>query len=72
MLADYPEDAPAADPEDMTGMVCPVSFAAARGGEETLADRVRREVAGSTLVRAGRERRGRTTFGSAGLDIDGM
>lgn len=54
----------------MEGMVCPVSFDFADDGAETLADRVRREIAGlDPWYQLARARRGRTTYGSAGLDL---
>ncbi len=72
VLSDYPEEAPAADPGDMTGMVCTVSTAPSQG-ETSLADRVCREVADlRPWYDLSRERRGRTTFGSAGLDVNGV
>ncbi len=73
VLADYAEEAPAADPGDLTGMVCPIAFAPQRKGEETLADRVRREVRElRPWYELAVQRRGRTTFGSAGLEIGAL
>ncbi|MBS0242676.1 MAG: hypothetical protein JSS20_10900, partial [Proteobacteria bacterium] len=69
VLRDYPEEAPAGDPADMEGMVCPVSFARP-GAPETLSQRVLREVADlKPWYDLSRERRGRTTYGSTGLDL---
>lgn len=70
VLDDFPDEVPAADPSDMEGMICPVSFDFVDNEAETLADRVRREVTGlEPWYQLARERRGRTTYGSTGLDL---
>jgi hypothetical protein len=72
VLRDYPEDAPAIDPAEMEGMVCPVGFAPARQ-DETLASRVRLEIAAlEPWYALSRERRGRTTYGLSGLDLGAL
>ncbi len=74
VLADYGEEAPAPDPEDMTGMVCPIAFKSSNDTAVSLADRVRREAQDlQQWYDLSRERRGgRTTFGSAGLDPEAL
>ena len=73
VLRDYPEEAPAADPTDMDGMVCPVTLTSAGKGSESLPDRVRREVSElEAWYHLARERRGRTTYGSTGLDLPAL
>lgn len=70
VLDDYPEEAPTAAPSDMEGMVCPVSFDRRNPGADSLADGVRHEVIGlEPWYQLARERRGRTTYGSTGLDL---
>ena len=70
-LVDYLEDVPGAGPHDMTGMACPISFDKPTTGDETLRDAIAREI-GQLRPWYDRalERRGRTTFGSAGIAID--
>lgn len=72
MLEDFPDDGMKTDPSDLEGMVCPISFN--RGtADETLAGQVRQEV--RELVAwydLAKERRGRSTFGAANLDIEGV
>jgi hypothetical protein len=75
VLMDFPDDAPGTaaggDPMDMEGMACPIRFDAPQAGEETLEAAVLREV--HELLPwydIARERRGRTTFGVAGLEIE--
>lgn len=70
VLADYPEDAPGAGPHDMTGMACPISFDKP-ATEETLAGAIAREIGQlRPWYDLALERRGRTTFGGAGLSIE--
>ena len=70
VLRDYAEEAPTADPADMDGMVCPVSFTSLDGSQEALAARVRREVTGlEPWYELARQRRGRTTYRAADLDL---
>ena len=70
VLEDYPEDVPHAGASDMTGMACPIRFERAAQKDETLAGAVRREIGQlQPWFDLGRERRGRTTFGAAGLEI---
>lgn len=72
VLADYRDDgASAADASDLSGMACPISFK--RGpGDETPAGQARQEIGElQPWFDLARERRGRTTFGAAGLDIAG-
>lgn len=73
ILADYAEDAPvraAGDVED--AWVCPVSFPAP-AATETAAAALTREIAGLKPWHAlALERRGRSTFGLSGLDIDAV
>lgn len=64
--------ATAAEPSDLSGMACPISFK--RGtSDDTLAAQVRQEI--TELLPwydLARERRGRTTFGAAGLEIKAL
>lgn len=72
VLVDFPEEAPAADPDDMTEMVCPISLPH-RDSSDSLPDQVRREVRDfAPWYDLALQRRGRTTFGSAGLGIDAL
>ena len=68
IIEDYPEDAEGS--HDMSGWVCPVSFV--RDEQEAdLRERLRRELQEfRSWYDIGLERRGRTTFGSAGLTIE--
>ena len=70
VLEDFPEDAPETDIE-AEGWVCPISFQ--RETELNLAESLRREI---QQYRAwydlGTERRGRTSFGVSGLDLDAL
>ena len=71
VLSDYPEEVPGAGQLDMTGMACPISFDKPGNAEETLAEAVAREIAQlRPWYDLGLERRGRTTFGAAGLAVD--
>ena len=70
VLRDFTEEAPAADSADMEGMVCPVSFASPRKNDETVCDRVRREISAlEPWYELSRQRRGRTTYGATGLEV---
>ena len=70
VLSDYPEDVPGAGTHDMTGMACPISFDRPSGAPETRAEAVAREIGQlQPWFDLAQERRGRTTFGSAGLSI---
>lgn len=68
VIKDFPEDAPAGG--DMTETVCPVSF----GGldeDAGIAERLRREVQQLRVwYDLGHQRRGRTTYGVSGLEIE--
>jgi hypothetical protein len=71
VLEDYPEDGPTNADTDMTGMACPISFEAPASGEETLAEAVAREIRQlRPWYDLSLERRGRTTFGGVGLEIE--
>jgi hypothetical protein len=74
VIVDFPDDAPSvpADREEADGLVCPVSFGRAGGGAEAgLAERLGAEVRQLRIwYDLALERRGRTTFGVSGLDID--
>ena len=71
VLADYPEDASGGGTEDMTGMACTIILDRPAATEETLGAAVLREVRElQPWYDLARERRQRTTFGSAGLDIE--
>lgn len=75
VLVDYPEDVPGAGAhgmsgQDLTGMACPMNFEKPATGVETLPAAVAREIAQlQPWHDLAHERRGRTTFGSAGLPI---
>ena len=71
VLADYPEDAPAGNADDMEGMACPMRLDAPQNGEESLEDAVLREI-GELLpwYDLALERRQRTTVGVSGLAIE--
>lgn len=73
LLVDHSEDAPArADDDDGDAWVCPVSFPAP-AGEETPAAALKREIASLKPWQAlAEERRGRTTVGQSGLEIDAV
>jgi len=73
LLEDFPEDAPVSDAPEST-LACPVSFA---GKEEDLNDleklaaALREEIAGMrNWYELAVQKRGRTTFGVSGLEID--
>lgn len=74
VLEDFPEDAPAGVPGDMSGWVCPVNLAPPPA--EPAADAAAPVLAEIGQLRPwyqlGRERRGRTTVGISGLDIEDM
>ncbi|MFM9939569.1 MAG: hypothetical protein ACKVP7_08745 [Hyphomicrobiaceae bacterium] len=73
VLEDFPDDGKtAAAPEDLSGMACPITFK--RGADDTsLAAEVRGEIAQlQPWYDLARERRGRTTFGAAGLEIEDL
>lgn len=67
VLEDFPEDAPAEDPQlAMEGLACPVSFPE-KEAEGSVAARLAREVTQLAAWHAvSLQRRGRSTFGSAG------
>jgi hypothetical protein len=70
VLQDYPEDAPSTATEDSSAWACPVSFDRPVT-EETLSTTIHREI--RQLLpwqELARERRGRSTFGAAGLTIE--
>ena len=68
VIEDYPEDAEGG--HDMSGWVCPVSFARDEPAAD-LRERLRRELQEfRSWYDIGLQRRGRTTFGSAGLAIE--
>lgn len=71
VLRDYPEDAPgAAAADDASGWSCPVSFDRPPA-EETLEVQVQREILQlRPWYDLALERRGRSTFGEAGLTIE--
>jgi hypothetical protein len=71
VLRDYPEDAPGnGSAEESAGWACPVSFDRP-AGEETLDAAMQREVRQlQPWHDLARERRGRSTFGEAGLTIE--
>lgn len=71
VLVDYPEDAPGAGASDLDGMACPISFSRPEGCEGSLEAAVRREIRDlEPWYHLAKERRGRTTFGVAGLSIE--
>jgi hypothetical protein len=74
VLTDYCEDAPAPDAAsggDTSGWACPVSFPSQPSATQTLGDAVCAEVASlKPWYELGVERRGRTTVGLSGKDID--
>lgn len=68
VLEDYPEEAPDVAVED-EGWVCPISFN--REGDVSLAERLRREVQQyRTWYDLHVEKRGRTSVGVSGLDLE--
>lgn len=72
VLHDYPEDAPGTETasDDSAGWACPVSFDRAPA-EETLGQAIHREIRQlHPWHDLARERRGRSTFGEAGLTIE--
>lgn len=70
VLVDYPEEAEGE--YSQSGWVCPVSFPAG-AADLSLAETLRREMQPlRTWYDIGLEKRGRTTFGVAGLEIDGV
>lgn len=71
ILEDFPEEAPG-DTEAMGTWVCPVSFPQPEA-EDTVAERLRREMQElRTWYDIGLEKRGRTTVGSSGMEIDAI
>lgn len=73
VLADYHDaTAASAEPADLSGMACPISFKRS-GNDDSLAGQVRQEMAELLAwYDLARERRGRTTFGASGLDVGGV
>ncbi len=70
VLADYPEDAPA-DPGDIEGYACPVSFAAAMTEDPGAVGAVLHEVRQlAPWYELARKRRSRTSVGISGLPIE--
>ncbi len=74
VLEDFPDDdVTAADPNDFSGMTCPIAFNHAAAQDTSLTGQVRREIAQLLpWYDLARERRGRSTFGAAGLDIHAL
>ncbi|MBT5266281.1 MAG: hypothetical protein HOL85_15695 [Rhodospirillaceae bacterium] len=71
ILEDYPEEAPEADESEADGWVCPVSFAVAK--DESLGGALGREIQQyRTWFDLGRQKRGRTMFGVAELEIEAL
>ena len=68
---DFPEEAPG-EAAEAGGWVCPVSFPQPQA-EDTVAERLRREMQELRIwYDIGLEKRGRTTVGTSGLDIDAI
>lgn len=73
VLADYPEEATGSGSTGLDGLACPLRLDAPEAGEETLEAAVQREIRElQPWYDLARERRRRTTFGVAGLPIDGV
>lgn len=75
VLDDFPEDAPAATPEEMEGMVCPVPLPRLRtpGGETGHVAAVQAEIAAlAPWYELAIARRGASTVGVSGLDLPGI
>ena len=71
VLEDFPEDAPGPQAEDMTGWVCPVSFAAPPAADDGPATAMLREIEElSPWYQLSLDRRKRTMVGVSGLEID--
>lgn len=72
VLEDFPEDAPAAPEDDGTGWACPINLPKPQAAAEpAMLEEVLREIARLAPWYAyARERRGRTTFGVSGLEIE--
>ena len=73
LLEDFPDDAPASD-SPVSTLACPVSFAGKEedlNDLEKLASALREEIAGlRNWYELAVQKRGRTTFGVSGLEID--
>jgi hypothetical protein len=75
VLVDFDEDAPGSGTgeQNWEGQVCPVRFDRPTTGEETLAQAIQREIGQlQPWYDLSVERRGRSTFGGVGLDIDAL
>jgi hypothetical protein len=71
LLADFPDDAPGAQSDDMTGWVCPVSFAAPPPADEGPVTGMLGEIAElAPWYQFSLDRRKRTMVGVSGLEID--
>lgn len=71
VLEDFPDDAPGAKAEDMTGWVCPVSFAPPPAEDQGPATATLQEIAElSPWYQLSLDRRKRTMVGVSGLEID--
>jgi hypothetical protein len=71
VIVDYLEEAPGSDIDDMQGLACPIRFDALVATNETLEMAVLREVQElRPWYDLTYERRGRTTVGVTGLDIE--
>ena len=72
LIVDYPEDAPASTEEEMEGWACPISLKAPEDkDDDSLAAALRREI-GQMMpwYDLALERRGRTTVGVSGLEME--
>ncbi|MFT5509948.1 MAG: hypothetical protein ACI89J_003039 [Hyphomicrobiaceae bacterium] len=71
VLVDYPEDAPGSNAGDMEGLACPIRFDTPAATDETLEMALLREIQElRPWYDLTHERRGRTTVGVTGLDIE--
>jgi len=71
VLADFPEDAPGPKAEDMTGWVCPVSFAPLPQEDEGPVSAMLQEIEGlSPWYQLSLDRRKRSMVGVSGLEVD--
>lgn len=74
ILADYPEDAPAATADEMAGWTCPVNLPKPRASEAPARLAAIRAEIGQLApwYALAREHRHRSTFGLCGLEIEGV
>lgn len=71
VLEDFPEDAPGSVAASEEGMICTVSFAPPDEDDDTTGRALEREIGQlDPWFRLGLERRGRTTVGASGLEIE--